>query len=421
VTEDGVPGLWRRPTTLAALVVALGFLFNFLARGVADAYTVFLVAIEAEYGWPRSALTSVYALYMLTQGLAAPVSGMLFERLGPRAVYAIGLGLLGTATFGAGALVEARWQLHLLLGVVAGLGVSAMGMVPAAALIGRWYRRNMSTALGIAYAGFGSGILVIAPLAQFLIERLGWRGGYQAIGLALLTLVPVTLLLPWRTLAAGHPDMAELRRAGAGGGMRLPQAVRTGPFWALVQVFFFTALGMYVVIAQAVALLVDAGYAPMDAAAAFGVAGMLSVLGVVASGWLGDRLGFRATATLSFASTFAGVLCLIGLSQGANPVLLAGYTLLFGIAQGARGPIVSTLTNRIFAGAGVGTIYGSIFATMSLGAALGSWLAGMLHDLTGGYAVSLLFAAGCIVLAALPFWVSPALARPQPLPLNHPG
>jgi predicted MFS family arabinose efflux permease len=77
--------------------------------------------------------------------------------------------------------------------------------------------------------------------------------------------------------------------------------------------------------------------------------------------------------------------------------------------MGTRGPIVASVCARYFAGSNVATIYGTIYSSNALGAALGAFLGGLLHDLTGGYLVSLAFALGFIVLAALPFWTVPAL------------
>ena len=58
--------------------------------------------------------------------------------------------------------------------------------------------------------------------------------------------------------------------------------------------------------------------------------------------------------------------------------------------------------SMLFAGAGVGSIYGGILLAMGLGGAAGSWIAGLLHDLTGGYGagflVAVLGAAAGIVL-----------------------
>ncbi|MFA5538909.1 MAG: hypothetical protein WDA23_06865, partial [Gemmobacter sp.] len=51
---------------LAGLVVAAGFLFNFVARGVVDTFMVFMLPLEAEFGWSRSTLTGIYSIYLIT-------------------------------------------------------------------------------------------------------------------------------------------------------------------------------------------------------------------------------------------------------------------------------------------------------------------------------------------------------------------
>ena len=72
-------------------------------------------------------------------------------------------------------------------------------------------------------------------------------------------------------------------------------------------------------------------------------------------------------------------------------------------SMGARGPIISSICARHFSGPNVATIYGTIFATNALGAAFGSFMGGVLHDLTGGYRVglafSLAFIAPCLFCA----------------------
>ena len=52
---------------------------------------------------------------------------------------------------------------------------------------------------------------------------------------------------------------------------------------------------------------------------------------------------------------------------------------------------------------------GVVLVGNSLGAALGSLVGGVLHDLTGGYATVLAFSLCSISLASMPFWTVPAL------------
>jgi MFS family permease len=395
----------------AFAVVLLCFAFNMAGRGIADSYIVFLLPLSSEFGWSRAQASSVYSVYLVVTGLAGPLTGLAFDRWGPRFVYPMGVLALGIGTMLA-ARLEHLWQFYLCVGILGGTAVSALGMIPASSLIRRWFRGNVTTALGVAYAGMGSGVLLVAPFAQWLIATIGWRDAYRVLGLALLALLPFIVFLPWRRLAAGHPDvMTKTGSYTAASAKRRPwgEVLRSREYWSLVQVFFFTAFGMHGVIVQIVAYLVDVGFGPLQAATAFGTQGLLSVIGMIAAGWLADRMGYRATATLSFVLTFTGVTLLTLLSVVASQWVLVAFVLVFGVSQGARGPIVSSLASKLFPGPGFATIFGTIFMCMSIGSGLGSWTSGLLHDWTGGYVASFIVSMVCIVLAALPFWTTNVL------------
>jgi predicted MFS family arabinose efflux permease len=103
------------------------------------------------------------------------------------------------------------------------------------------------------------------------------------------------------------------------------------------------------------------------------------------------------------------MLLLLAMTRYPSTPLLIAFVLTFGASLGVRGPIISSICTRHFAGPRVATIYGTVFASNSLGAALGSMMGGLLHDLTGGYATGLAFSLCSIALASTPFWVVPAL------------
>jgi len=394
----------------AVAVLAVCFVLNMLGRGLGDTYTVFLLPLEREFGWTRSQLTSVYAIYLLVNGFTAPLVGLLFDRLGPRWVYGAGTACLGTAFFLAREL-ESLWQFYVFVGVLIGFAVSLNGMVPGSALLARWYRARLSTAIGIAFSAVGVGTVIFVPLAQQLISLYDWRFAYRVFGIGLLALVPLILFaVPWRTFAAGHADyQAHVKRAVAGEGWTLRRALRTRIYWGLAQVFFCTATGMFAIVVQLVVFLIDAGFSPLAAAATFGVLGMLSSLSIMGSGFIADRFGIRRTVTASFAGTATGMLLLMAISAWPWPVLLALFVPVFGLCMGTRGPIISSICARHFAGPNVATIYGTIYSMNALGAATGSFVGGLLHDLTGGYVTGLCFSVFFITLAALPFWLVPAL------------
>jgi MFS family permease len=396
----------------AVAVLAACFALNMFGRGLGDTYAVFLLPLEREFGWSRSQLTGVYSLYLLVNGFAAPLVGMLFDRLGARWVYAGGLTCLGAAFFLAGGLTQ-LWQFYIFIGAMIGVGVSLTGMVPASALLSRWYRARLSTAIGIAFSAVGVGTVLFLPLSQVLVEQLAWRSAYRAMGVTLLALAPVVLLLvPWRSFAAGPAEhQAEHIRPPEGGGWTLRAALGTPLYWGLAGVFFCTATGMFSILVQLVAFLIDAGFAPLTAASAFGFIGMLSAISVMGSGFLSDRFGYRQVVTASFAGTALGMALLVVLAGVAWPALLTAFVLVFGLCMGVRGPIVSSVCARQFAGPSVATIYGTIYSFNALGAAFGSWTGGLLHDLTGGYRTGLAFALFFIGCAAAPFWAIRSLRQ----------
>jgi predicted MFS family arabinose efflux permease len=341
---------------------------------------------------------------------------MLFERFGPRALYAGGVACLAIGYVIASHATE-LWHFYVGIGLFVGLGAAAVGMVPAAALLSWWYGGRVSTAIGIAYAGFGCGSLLMVPLAQALIQLAGWRDAYRQIGFALLALGFVAACLPWRAITAPQPEPLP-RTDAARAASPLQIAIVQRRFWLLVQVMFFTAFSMYLVIVQSVAYLVDVGFSPLQAATAFGACGMLSVIGLSSSGWVSDRFGPRNATTASFIGTTLGIAMLYALSYRASEVLLVAYVLLFGICQGARGPVVAGLSAKLFAGRGQATVYGAIYALMSLGTGAGALLSGALHDWTGGYRAGFALALASVALAASPFWTSKELDAP-PVAVIH--
>ena len=379
-------------------------------RGLGDAYVVFVLPLERDYGWTRSQLTSVYSIYLLMHGFTSPLVGMIFDRLGPRWVYTTGLACMCGAFFLAAGLSN-LWQFYLFVGGLVGIGVSLTGMVPGSTLIARWYRERLSTAIGIAFSAAGVGTIIFVPLTQALVGDYGWRLAYRVLGTALLILVPlVAFVVPWKRFYAGHPERVQSARvAGAGAGWTLRGAMRSPLYWGLCQVFFFTAAAMFTVMVQLVAFFVDVGFSPLAAARAFGALGFMSAISVMGSGFTSDRFGYRQTVTATFAGTATGMALLLALTYVPSHLLLLLFVPIFGLCMGVRGPIVSSISTRYFAGQNVATIYGTIYATNAIGAAFGSLMGGVLHDLTGSYRPGLAVAMVCVVIASTPFWTVPAL------------
>jgi len=405
------------PEQRAAIgVLALCTLMNTLSRGIGESFAIFLLPITREFGADRAAITGVYSTFVVVVGLMSPLVGMTVDRLGARLCYGLGLTLFASAYALAGSMT-ALWQMYLLIGVLSAIGSTLIGAVPASTLVSRWFGARLPTAMGALSAALGTGMLIVAPLVQALVEHKGWRSAYLAMGALLFALLLPVLLLPWKRISAGAPEVvaAAARRASAQVAWTLGRALRTRVFWGLSGVMFFTSITTYTINVQLVACLVEAGFKPLEAATIFGSVGMLSIVGMLGAGVLAERFGERRVATLSYGATIVGIGVLALIARHPSWLLIVVFVLLFGTMQGSRGPLVAVLAARNFPGA-MGRVYGMVLVNVGAGAGIGSWASGTLYDLTGAYYAGFALAAVCGVAGLSFFWTMRSLsgATPQP-------
>ena len=410
-TAEEVAAPPRAPARVALYVLALCFTLAVLGRGLSESFTVFLKPISDDFGWDRAQIVSVYSLTWLASGVTAPLAGRLFDRSGPRIVYSLGLLLLGSA-FLIAAYARHLWQFQLGIGVGVGVGAAFIGNVPNSILLGRWFGPRLPTAMAVVYSAMGGGVLALLPVSQILIDQAGWRGAYEIFGFTALGLLVPLLLLPWRLFAAGSPHVVKKTDPDfVDTGWTLLGAMRHHAFWALFSTFFFTAVGIYSIAAQIVAYLIDAGFPPLQAATAWGFSGVALVFGMLGVSALDGLIGRRPSVLLSYAISILGIVLLWLLQWHPNFWLLTGFVICFGSMMGSRAPLITATAMKIFRGKRVGTIYGSISIGSGLGAALGSWSGGLVHDASQSYNPLLAFALASVVIGMIPFLVVPALRR----------
>ncbi|MBR0692991.1 MFS transporter [Bradyrhizobium lablabi] len=400
-----------QPARVALNVLALCFVLSVLGRGLGESFTVFLKPISESFGWDRAQVVSVYSLTWLAGGLTAPLVGRLFDRSGPPIVFSLGLLLLGCA-FMIAAHAQYLWQFQISVGLCVGLGIALIGNVPNSILLGRWFGPRLPTAMAVIYSATGTGILVLLPMSQVLIDRIGWREAYQLFGAVALCLLAPLLLLPWRLFAAGSPHV--VKRAETKlleNDWTLASAMRHHTFWALFCTFFFTAVAMYAITAQIVAYLIDAGFPPLQAATAWGFSGIVTVIGMLGVSTLDGIIGRRPSVLFSYGVSIVGIILLWLLQWYPNYWLLTGFVICFGSMIGSRGPLITATALKIFRGERVGTIYGTISVGSGLGSGLGSWSGGLIHDYAHSYNPLIVFALVNVVLGMIPFLVVPALRR----------
>jgi MFS transporter, OFA family, oxalate/formate antiporter len=392
-------------------IAGLAFIVLGFSRGFHSSFGVFNVALLESFGWSRGATAGIFSVVLSVDALLSPVVGYLLDRYGPKKVVVAGCLALMIGLFFSARVTE-LWELYLYFGLVVAIGITFMGMVPHVFIISEWFSSNRATAIGLVYAGTGVGIMLLAPLSEWLISTYGWARTLEAYALfVLIALVPVVGLF------YQHGPYGEKLRQRMGRKQDQNQwtarlALQSLQFWLLFLARIGAACGTTVIVTHQVAHVVDVGYSKFLAASIFGLAGITSSFGRVVFGFIADLLTKQAAYTLNILMTVIGVGALMILRDPSQTWLLYVYVIFFGIGFGSRAVIFSALTADIFSGKGFGAILGYSTVAVGVGGALGSWLGGAFYDWTGSYLVSFALSAlllacsdGCIWLTAMP-WVA---------------
>ena len=374
-----------------------------------ESFGVFLLPLSDYFSWDRASVTSIYSIYMFFLGLGSLLSGILFDKYGAKFNYIFGTSLLAIA-YGTAGFLEHLWQFYLFLGIMGGIGASMVGIVPSQSILFKWFDKRLSSALSIAYAGQGLGVLFLAPICQILIVKYGWSNSYSLVAACFGLIVILLFFLPWKKISKGSknerkPTLSKLNN------IRLKEALLTNSFWIFFFIFLFTAMGIFGISLQVVAYLIFCGFSEVEAALFFGLMGMLTFPGMALTGFAADIWKKHLVSSFSYFLSFLGIFSLFCLQYYANYYFLILFVISFGLSAGARGPIITTLIAKIFSGKGLASIYGATNLGQGIGAASGAFLAGVLFDIYSNYNVGFLFCSFFTFVGALLFWYIPGIKK----------
>ena len=404
------------------IIVATTFVTLVVIYGIWYSYSVFLVALIRHFGWSRSFVSGAFSVFVLVHGGLGPVVGWMARRFGVRHLLVVGGVVMGA---GLALTAETRqvWHLYLAFGGITAVGISLAGWVPAVVLIQGWLPQRFGTAMGVASAGIGVGILGLIPLAQCLIDLWGWQWALRVE--AVLT---IGWLLPaayW--LVRDPPDSSdagtEVRETPADRDQAhwtIATAIRTWRFWGVAGVYFAGNFVTQMLMIHQIAYLVDHGVSAMAAAAIGGTVGLASIGAKMGWGILSDRIGRETTCTLAFGCVAASIGMLVLAGRHPTSALAFVYAVLIAFGYGVLSPVFPAVAGDLYAGPGFSTIYGSLYAVICLGLAAGAWSAGKIFDVTGSYNVALWIGLAMAVLTPALLWVV-APRRPNPASLRIGG
>ena len=319
--------------------------------------------------------------------------GTLIDRRGGRALLIPAAVALGMTLMALAYLASQLAGLYALFGVIGILCSVFYIAIPR--IIASQFDQRRGLALGLTMSGTGLGAFVVIPLAQFLIERFGWRAGYLGLGILVLCIsVPSAYFLIRPRPAMGAVATAHHPRDIVAG-ERVPLLGRS--FVLLTTTFFLIGIGLDGVVIHFVPILSSRHLSPAEGAALFSAAGTTIFAGRIFCGFLMDRLPAQWVGAVIFLLSAIGVLML---QLGSTSAAFYTAAALFGLGVGAEMDVLGYLVSRLFALKDFARIYGLIYSAFMIGTSIGPPLFGHLYDLDGQYRRTVLLASLLVALAA---------------------
>ena len=367
------------------IVVAAAFLIIAIMWGATYSFGVFFKPLLEEFGWTRAMTSGAFSLSLVLTGLFSVVAGKLTDRFGPRKVLTV-CGLFLGSGYLLASQVSAIWQLYLFYGVIVGIGMGG-SFVPLASTVARWFVRKRGMMTGIAASGIGMGILVMPPIANWLIAGYGWRTSYMVVGVAALVLIVSAAQFMRRD--PGQIGQLPDGRSESGGregspttGFSLREAVRTRRFWMLGLAVGCFGLGLGTVVAHIVLHATGMGITAAGAAVILTVVGGASITGRLMMGAASDKIGNKPGLIISFSFiSFA----LFWLLAAGELWMLYLFAALFGFGYGGIAALGSPVVAELFGMSSHGVILGATMIFVEGASAIGPVIAGHLYDITGSY------------------------------------
>ncbi len=394
-------------------IVAIVFLLALTTNGCMGISGALIIPLTKEFGWSTEQISVALALRIVLFGLMAPFTAALIDKYGFKRVLLIAVTLIEIGLVGALGMTQ-LWQLVLFWGIIVGFGTGLTAMVLVALVAARWFTARRGLAAGILSASIASGQLIFLPLAAWLAERFGWR---LALAPPILVLVPVAIVVA--LFMVDRPEDVGLKPYGDTGDTPahvappaafsrvfevLFQSIRTSAFWVLAGTFFVCGLSTNgLVQTHFISLCSDYGVPAVAAASTLAMMGVFDFVGTIGSGWLSDRFDNRALLSMYYG--FRGLSLLYLPSSTFTVYGLSLFAVFYGLDWIATVPPTVRLSATHFGRERAGVVYGWVYASHMIGAAVAAWAGGFSRSNFATYLPAFYGAGLACLVAAAAVWL----------------
>ena len=380
-------------------MVGGGVIGSFVAVGAGFAsMSVFLSPVTQDMGWTVAAFTIATAGANAVNGMSGVIVGPLVDRHGPRPLMLVGAIALAAAML-LTSQVTALWQFIVLQAFGVGLGMALVGPLVVNIGLSKWFVLGRGWAIALGSTGISFAGMFVPFAMTRVVDGLGWREGYQVLGVAVLLLALPTALI-MRRQPEDYGQLPDGRVEGGAGSSAADtealnldrlnsytrgEALRTRAFYLLTLSFAFFGAAAFTLLIHGIPFVTEAGFTRTEAALAVGVAGVGNLAAKILWGWALGRWHPRILWTMCYALLCIG--SVLQLAAGGLGLLALMHVAFFlwGLGFGGGVPLGEFIWAKYFGRVHIGAVRSVGMPAGILFGAVGPLVASMLFDASGSY------------------------------------
>jgi MFS family permease len=364
--RSGLKARSQRVSRAKRIRLATAFVLMAISGLDWTSFSLFLVAIEADFHWSRAEISGAFSVFALTSALTAPAFGYALGRWDSRRLLAAAALVLGLALCGL-PLVKTPSTYWIVFGVIGGIGSHCTSSYAVFAVLAGRFRERPATAMAIADAGSSFATFLGLPLIHWTIVNFGWRTAYIALGMAVAIIGGALHLVAMDPVRRARPAVSIKQSS-----KRLPIII----LLALAAAYFCGSAAYQGLITQQIALLDYYGVAESLAVWVVAFAGLILFVWRLGSGYLCDLWGpgrVMAIAAMGIVITFGSIP--IGASLTAPGALLV-FPVAAGIAFVGQQVMLAATVQLMTQPATFASILGICRMASGMGMAVGPLITG---------------------------------------------
>jgi MFS family permease len=376
---------------------------------------IWLDSFEQHFGWSRTQLALAISIGQLETSLAAPIVGILIDKIGAKRLVFSGISVVGIG-FILLSQTDSLTMFYISYAVVM-LGSLLGGRLPMMAVINNWFDKKRTIAMGMGGLGSSVGSFVVIPILALLVNptNFGWEMTSMGLGIFFLVIaLPIAKLI--RNSPEEHGEIPDGIKThdpeitnddineNDNRDFTILEVMKMKSFWVITICLSTSSMIGSTMMVHMILALTDQGLPLTTSALIWGITMGIAGLGQILGGYIGDRIPKNLALFIFGCLQSLGVLLAIVIAN--NLYIIAIFVIIYGLGYGARSSLGAAIRGEYFGRKSFGKVMGFSMLPMRFTMFVGPLFAGKMFDTYGNYDYAFLILAAITGFGSLGFFLA---------------